>query len=121
MVTVLSFVTLLFLLLLVSLVLGWGALVIVAFALIPATIAHSKGRNFMAWWLYGFALWIIATPHAILAKSHGSRSAFRPDGILRGIPYRAIKRGEIEALMPGGVVRFHDFQHFRASVQDQNR
>jgi hypothetical protein len=63
---------------------------------IPAAIAHSKGRNFMAWWLYGFALWIIAAPHAILAKSLSSRSAFRPDGILHGIPYRAIKHQEVE-------------------------
>jgi len=36
--------------------------------LIPAMIAHSKGRSFLAWWIYGILLFIIALPHAILIK-----------------------------------------------------
>lgn len=34
--------------------------------LIPAMIAHKKGRSFLLWWLYGAALLIIAVVHAIL-------------------------------------------------------
>lgn len=37
--------------------------------LIPAAIAHSKGRSFFLWWLYGAALFIIALPHALLIKA----------------------------------------------------
>src|ERR1039458_3074264 len=37
--------------------------------LIPAAIAQSKGRNFVAWWLYGAALFIVALRHALLMKS----------------------------------------------------
>jgi len=37
--------------------------------LIPAAIAQSKGRNFIAWWLYGAALFIIALPHSLLIKA----------------------------------------------------
>jgi hypothetical protein len=36
---------------------------------IPAAIASSKGRNFVAWWLYGAALFIVALPHALLMKA----------------------------------------------------
>lgn len=36
--------------------------------LIPASIAGSKGRNFLLWWLYGFVLFLIAMIHSILIK-----------------------------------------------------
>jgi len=35
-------------------------------ALIPATIAAKKGRNFGLWWFYGVLLWIVALIHSIL-------------------------------------------------------
>jgi hypothetical protein len=34
--------------------------------LIPAAIARSKGRDFVGWWMYGAALFIVALPHALL-------------------------------------------------------
>lgn len=37
--------------------------------IIPGMIAHSKGRSFGAWWLYGAMLFIIALPHSILIGS----------------------------------------------------
>jgi hypothetical protein len=40
----------------------------IVIGLIPAKIAHDKGRNFWQWWAFGAALWIIATPMAILLK-----------------------------------------------------
>jgi len=36
--------------------------------LIPAAIAQGKGRIFMLWWFYGFMLFIIALPHALMLK-----------------------------------------------------
>jgi zinc ribbon protein len=36
--------------------------------LIPAAIASSKGRDFFKWWVYGWAIFIIALPHALLAS-----------------------------------------------------
>lgn len=41
-------------------------------AIIPAAIAHSKGRNFFLWWVYGVALWIFALIHSILLKPRRS-------------------------------------------------
>ncbi len=47
-------------------------ILIVAFfiGLIPAAIASGKGRSFMLWWIYGFLLFIVALPHALLMKSN---------------------------------------------------
>jgi hypothetical protein len=36
--------------------------------LIPAMIAYSKGRNFLLWYVYGVALFLIALVHALLLK-----------------------------------------------------
>lgn len=44
-------------------------LVAIVIGLLPASIAAAKGRNFVLWWIYGAALFIIALPHAIFAKS----------------------------------------------------
>ena len=37
--------------------------------LMPAAIAQSKGKSFVAWWLYGAALFIVALPHSLLMKA----------------------------------------------------
>lgn len=36
--------------------------------LIPAFIAHKKGRNFFAWWLFGTVLLIVALPAALFIR-----------------------------------------------------
>jgi hypothetical protein len=41
----------------------------VLIGLIPAAIAQSKGKSFMAWWLYGAALFIVALPHSLLVSA----------------------------------------------------
>lgn len=40
--------------------------VAILIGLIPAFIAKNKGKNFVTWWLYGAALFIVALPHALL-------------------------------------------------------
>lgn len=52
-----------------------GGVVFLAILLgmIPATVAHVKGRNFFAWWFYGSMIWLIAMPHAIVAKRRRRR------------------------------------------------
>lgn len=36
--------------------------------LIPALIARSKGRDFLLWWIFGAALFIVALPASIIAN-----------------------------------------------------
>lgn len=40
----------------------------VLLGLIPAAIAHSKGRDFFGWWIFGTMFFIIALPVAILVS-----------------------------------------------------
>jgi hypothetical protein len=37
--------------------------------LIPGIIAQGKGKSFVAWWMYGAALFIVALPHSIIMKA----------------------------------------------------
>lgn len=43
-------------------------IVAIIIGLLPAFIAQKKGRDFVAWWIYGALLFIIALPHALLIK-----------------------------------------------------
>jgi thiol:disulfide interchange protein len=43
-----------------------GALLLLGLA--PAYIAYRKGRSFLTWWLFGFALFPVALPLAFLIK-----------------------------------------------------
>ncbi len=44
--------------------------VVLAFflAFIPAAIAKGKGHSFVEWWIFGFLLFIVALPYALLMK-----------------------------------------------------
>ena len=48
----------------IMIMLGLAALL----GVIPATIASRKGHDFFLWWLFGFALFIIALPYALLVE-----------------------------------------------------
>jgi hypothetical protein len=41
---------------------------LVLLGLIPAAVAHGKGRSFIQWWMFGVLLFVIALPMAILLK-----------------------------------------------------
>lgn len=43
--------------------------VAVLIGLLPAFIAKSKGKSFMAWWIYGALLFIVALPHSVIMKA----------------------------------------------------
>ena len=40
-------------------------LVLFLLALIPASIAHRKGRNFVLWYFYGLLLFVVALIHSL--------------------------------------------------------
>jgi cytochrome c-type biogenesis protein len=45
-----------------------GVVVLMVLGLIPALIARRKGRKFLDWWFFGFGLFPIALPYALLMK-----------------------------------------------------
>jgi transposase-like protein len=51
-----------------GIILGIGVIL----GLIPATIAKSKGRSFIIWWIFGAAFFIIALPASLLIKQNVS-------------------------------------------------
>ncbi len=55
----------------------------VLLGLIPASIAQSKGRSFVGWWIYGALLLIVALPHALMLQTD-----------LVAVDRRAVQSGE---------------------------
>lgn len=55
--------------------------------LIPAAIASSKGHDFLSWWIFGAALFIIALPMALLLKPDAAGLAMK--GEARKCPHCA--------------------------------
>jgi hypothetical protein len=60
-------------------------LIAVIIGLIPGWVAHSKGRSFLAWWFFGFLLWIVAMP-ASLIISKDERAIAERDGRTKKCP-----------------------------------
>jgi hypothetical protein len=87
-----------------------------------AAAANTRGRNAPGWFFLALlispliaGLLIIALPN--VAEGKGSRSRpFRPDGVRNGIPYRISPDGLHEAMMPGGLVSFANFEQFAAAA-----
>lgn len=52
--------------------------------LIPASVASSKGRSFVGWWIYGALLFIVALPHALMLRNDQA-----------AIDRRAVESGEM--------------------------
>ena len=45
---------------------------------------------------------------------------FKPDGVLKGFPYRLLEDGTVDAMMTGGLVRFRDMEQLRAAAEGRD-
>jgi hypothetical protein len=52
----------------------------------------------------------------ILLALPTKKIAFSPSAVLRGIPYRIGPGGEVTAMMPGGLVRFVNWEKLEAAA-----
>jgi len=52
-------------------------------------------------------------------SSAASTTAFEPDGVYAGIPYKVIELGAVLALLSGGLVRFRDMDQFVAAANGE--
>lgn len=57
------------------------------FGLLPAFIAHKKGRSFFLWWVYGTLTCLIALIHSLFLKKNDA--ALSQDESLKKCPYCA--------------------------------
>jgi len=65
-------------------------IVAIVIGIIPAAIANSKGHNFILWWFFGAALFIVALPASIIIKpdKQGLEKTKKKTG-MRKCPYCA--------------------------------
>jgi len=56
---------------------GVYALIALVLGLIPGVLAHRKGWPFVAWWIYGTLLFVIALPHSIVLKRNSEMDPVR--------------------------------------------
>jgi|SRR5215510_4896787 len=122
-------------------------MVAILLGLIPAAIARSKGRSFGLWWLYGFLIFIVALPHALLlrpnmqgldeqAKSTGLRKCpscaefVRPDAVVckhcgRDIPVSSLaaetSRQQETSDALSARSRAQNFENSTTLVQDRQK
>ena len=48
------------------------------------------------------------------------RGPIEPEGVYGGIPFRRLRTGAVDAMMPGSLVRFKDLEHFQAAVSGKS-
>jgi len=90
-------------------------IIAVLIGLIPAAIARGKGRSFVAWWIYGALLFIIALPHALIMAPN--RPAVERQAIDAGDSKKCPRCAEL-VKAEAKVCRFcqHEFDGASASV-----
>jgi len=78
--------------------LACGLMMAAVIGLIPAVIAHKKGRSFYIWWVFGFSLWIVAMPAALIIKPDEKVLEQRKlEGGMKKCPYCAeLVKGEAQ-------------------------
>jgi hypothetical protein len=90
----------------------------VGFSVAVAVAANTRGRNAAIWLLVS----ILASPLIAglillaLPKANQQTSHFRPDEVIGGVACRFRPDGAVDAMMPGGIVRFSTAEQFLAAV-----
>jgi len=93
----------------------WGSIGYIVGTTIVGILAARFNRSVGGWIL----LSIVISPviaGAILLALGPRNTGFRSDGSLAGIPYRWQPDWSIDAMMPGGIVRFRTLDHFITAV-----
>ena len=111
----------------------------VCFAIIVGVAANTRGRSGLGWFLLAViispllaGLFVLALPRLEgdvdddeLARNVRreqkatalASNVFEPDGVYAGIPYRISDRNSVDAMMPHGLVRFRNMEHFTAAAK----
>lgn len=79
-------------------------LIAAVIGVIPAFIAQSKGRNFLLWYVYGVALFIIALIHSLLLKAPD-----RPPLVVRAAHSEAEELERFAKLKDQGLLTEEEF------------
>ena len=102
----------------------------IVFAIIVGIAADMRGRNGFGWFTIAIllspliaGLLLLALPCVELATKTAlsqPQPAFKPEGVLKGLPYRLLEDGTVDAMMTGGLVHFRDMEQFRAAAEGRD-
>ena len=101
-----------------------------AIAIIVGIAADTRGRNGFGWFTIAVLLSPLIAGLLLLALPRVERAtktalsqpqpAFKPEGVLKGFPYRLLEDGTVDAMMTGGLVHFRDMEQFRAAAEGRD-
>lgn len=80
---------------------------------LPAAIAQSKGRSFVAWWIYGALLFIVALPHSLMLKAE-PKPTQRPTAA-----DAADELSKFATLKEQGAITEEEFQAQKARIMER--
>jgi hypothetical protein len=90
----------------VELLLFWFGL-----AIIVGIAANTRRRSGIAWFLFSVIFSPLLAGLLLLAVGPKTK-LFQPDGSFLGLPYKTQPNGAVDAMMPGGLVRFPNLDDF---------
>jgi hypothetical protein len=86
----------------------------IGLAIIVGVAADTRARNGAGWFLLAILISPLLAGLLLLALPR-----FRPDGMIENTPYRVLRKGEVEAMMQGGLVRFRNLDQLRSMINPQ--
>jgi hypothetical protein len=90
-------------------------------AIVVGVAANTRGRSGFGWFLLALVISPLIAGLLVMALPRaGMPISFTPEAVLKGIPCRRQEDGTIDAMMPGGLVRFRDAEQFRAAVDSMH-
>lgn len=111
------------------------------FSLVVGVAANTRGRSGIGWFFLAAVispliagLFVVALPRLKAETRVGPifvdrpgppkltapHAAFEPEGVYAGFPYRVLGDGAVEAMTPGGLIRFKQMEHFVAMANGQS-
>ncbi|MEH2569665.1 hypothetical protein [Bradyrhizobium sp. AZCC 2289] len=97
----------------------------IGLSIVVGVAANARGREGILWFFLALvispliallAVLVMERKNAPAAAGGTAPTAFEPDAVHAGIPYRMQSDGSIEAIMQGARVRFSDYAKFAAAT-----
>ncbi len=100
-----------------------GIFLWIMLAVVVGVAANTRGRSGLGWFLLSLLISPLIAGLLVLASPRvrqEDETAFKPQGVLKGFPYRVGAGGGVEAMLQGGLVRFANMDQFRAAAEGRD-
>lgn len=96
----------------------------IGFAIAVAVAANTRGRDSAGWFFLSLlispliaGLIVLALPSLAATAVENAARPFIPEAVMDGIPYRVMRDGRVEAMLPGGRAVFQNRDHLAAAAR----